>query len=201
MKSVDCLKEEREAELWRQMLAGNSLSFEQLLRSTYNVLYHYGKKFTRDSELVKDSIQDVFLEVWEKRDVLDSGIPPRPYLLASVRRRLFRQAQRHRIMSEEDFSGYPEAGFDVEFSVEHSLIQLEEDRVTADRITFLLNKLPKRQKEAVYLRFYERLDRDEIASIMEIHPQSVSNLLQTAFKWMKTHWKAVISIAVALLFG
>jgi len=183
------------------MLAGDPVSFEQLLQSTYNLLFHYGKKFTKDRELVKDSIQDVFLEVWEKRAVLNGGIPPRAYLLASLRRRLFRLEQRHRIMSPEDFSHGPEIEFDVEFSVEHSLIKLEEDRLTADRITFLLNKLPKRQKEAVYLRFFEQLDRDEIASIMEIHPQSVSNLLQTAFKWMKTHWKVAISIVCALFFG
>jgi len=183
--------------LWHEVLTGNAASFEQLLQSSYDLLFQYGKKFSRDGELVKDCIQDVFLEVWERRSFLSKDIPPKAYLLASLRRRLYRLEQRSKVLPSEDLDSI---GFDIEFSVEYRFIRLEEDRRTAERISLLLNKLPKRQKEAVYLRFYEGLSREEIASVMDIHPQSVSNLLQTAFKWLKSQWKTAISIVCTLFF-
>ncbi|CAG4990426.1 hypothetical protein DYBT9275_00526 [Dyadobacter sp. CECT 9275] len=193
--AVKNLPDDEEILLWHELLTGNVTSFEQLIGRTYDLLFQYGSKFSRDRELIKDSIQDVFLEVWEKRSTLNGNIPPKAYLLASLRRRLHRLGQRNRMVPVEDFSQLP-SGFDIEFSAEYLFIRLEEDKQTASRITCLLNELPKRQKEAVYLKFFHDLDRDEIATIMDIHPQSVSNLLQTAFKWMKNQWKVLISIVL-----
>jgi len=196
---IDNHQENREIALWRELLAGHVGSFEQLIDRTYDLLFQYGNKFSRDRELVKDCIQDIFLEVWEKRNSLNHNIPPRAYLLASLRRRLHRVTQRNRLQPVEDFS--PEGSqFDVEFSAEYQFIQTEQDQQIASRITTLMNELPKRQKEAVYLRFFHDLDREEIAAIMDIHPQSVSNLLQTAFKFLKTQWKAIISVAIFFRF-
>lgn len=188
---------EEEQRLWREMLMGNVTSYEQLINRTYDLLFHYGTKFNGDRELIKDCIQDVFLGIWEKRDVLNPEIPPKPYLLASLRRRLHRLASRLR-MDCMDYFSESDIVFDLEFSAEYRLIESENDRLLASRMTEMLNELPKRQKEAVFLRFYNDMERDEIAMVMDIQPQSVSNLLQEAFKFIKSHWKAIVSLFLAL---
>lgn len=48
-----------------------------------------------------------------------------------------------------------------------------------------LNKLPKRQKEAIYLKYYTGLNAKEIAEIMEINYQSVVNLIHKGIKSLK----------------
>jgi RNA polymerase sigma factor (sigma-70 family) len=189
--------DDEEIYLWQQLLIGNVNAFEKLIDRTYDLLFQYGNKFSRDQELVKDCIQDIFLEVWEKRQRLNNGIPPKAYLVASLRRRMHRLAIRNRITLVEDFGQLP-GDFDVEFSAEYSFIRTEQDHNTAMQITALLNDLPKRQKEAVYLKFFHNLERDEIATVMDIHPQSVSNLLQTAFKLLKSQWKTIISFILML---
>lgn len=189
--------EDEEIYLWQQLLIGNVNAFEKLIDRTYDLLFQYGNKFSRDQELVKDCIQDIFLEVWEKRQRLNNEIPPKAYLIASLRRRMHRLAHRNRMTPVEDFGQLP-GDFDVEFSAEYSFIRTEQDHNTAKQITTLLNELPKRQKEAVYLKFFHNLERDEIATVMDIHPQSVSNLLQTAFKLLKSQWKTVISFILML---
>jgi RNA polymerase sigma factor (sigma-70 family) len=183
--------------LWQDLLGGNIIAFEALIERTYDLLFQYGTKFCRDHELIKDSIQDIFMEIWEKKNQLNTSIPPKAYLLASLRRRLHRLSQRNRLMHVEDF-GQMTPDFTVEFSVEYQFIQDEQYHATASQITSLLNHLPKRQQEAIYLKFFHDLDRDEIAAIMDIHPQSVSNLLQTAFKWLRLKWKTVLSIFLFL---
>lgn len=190
---------EEEQKLWREMLAGDVTAFEHLIDRTYDLLFHYGTKFNSDRELIKDCIQDVFLGVWEKKDALNPEIPPKPYLLASLRRRLHRLASRLR-MDCMDYYTETDIVFDLEFSAEYQLIESENDRLLASRMTEMLNELPKRQKEAVFLRFYNDMEREEIALVMDIQPQSVSNLLQEAFKFIKLHWKAIVSLVLALPF-
>jgi RNA polymerase sigma factor (sigma-70 family) len=68
----------------------------------------------------------------------------------------------------------------VEFSIEHHLIREQTLRETANTFSDLLNKLPKRQKEIIYLRFYQDLEVSEIVEIMEINAQSVYNLIHKA---------------------
>lgn len=197
--SLNAIQEDEVAHLWYLALAGDRSSFQKLLETTYDLMFQYGHKFSKDTELVKDAIQDVFLEILEKRHVLNQDIPPKAYLLASLRRRLHRLGNRQRWL----LSGDPvieSTDFDVEFSAEDCLIQSEYTRSMGEQMASLMNGLPKRQKEVVYLRFFENLERDEIAYMMEIRPQSVSNLLQTAFKWLKTQWKPVISFMLPGLF-
>ncbi|SDG64179.1 RNA polymerase sigma factor, sigma-70 family [Dyadobacter soli] len=190
---------EEEQKLWREMLAGDVTAYEHLIDRTYDLLFHYGTKFNGDRELIKDCIQDVFLGVWEKRNALNPEIPPKPYLLASLRRRLHRLASRLR-MDCMDYYNESDIVFDLEFNAEYQLIESENDRILASRMTEMLNELPKRQKEAVFLRFYNDMEREEIAMVMDIQPQSVSNLLQEAFKFIKSHWKAIVSLVLALPF-
>jgi len=191
-------KEQQEIALWHEMLAGNVASFESLIDVTYDLLFQYGNKFCRDRELIKDCIQDVFLEIWEKKGSLNHNIPPKAYLLASLRRRLHRMMQKNRMLFLDHL--LPDEGFDIAFHAEHQFIQTEHDQQIASRITHMLNGLPKRQREAIYLKFFQDMDRDEIAAIMEIHPQSVSNLLQTAFKFLKTQWRSIVSLFLLLRF-
>ncbi|KQS27128.1 RNA polymerase sigma factor [Dyadobacter sp. Leaf189] len=196
--NVGSLSENEVTQYWKAALAGDRASFRKLLEATYDLMYQYGQKFSRDQELVKDAIQDVFLEVLEKRATLNGDIPPKPYLLASLRRRLHRLGHRSNWLlptGEEH-----ENEFEIEFSSEHYFIISEENRHVAQQITSLMNALPARQKEVVYLRFFQELDRDEIAEIMHIRPQSVSNLLQTAFKWIREQWKTAIPFLLSLLF-
>lgn len=190
---------EEEQKLWREMLTGNVTAYEHLIERTYDLLFHYGTKFNGDRELIKDCIQDVFLGVWEKRNALNPEIPPKPYLLASLRRRLHRLASRLR-MDCMDYYNESDIVFDLEFGADYQLIESENDRLLASRMTEMLNELPKRQKEAVFLRFYNDMEREEIAQVMDIQPQSVSNLLQEAFRFIKSHWKAIVSLVLTLPF-
>ena len=75
--------------------------------------------------------------------------------------------------------------FDVEFSIEHHLIREQTLRETATKFSDALNKLPKREKEIIYLRFYQNLEISEIVEVMEINSQSVYNLLHKALSHLR----------------
>lgn len=175
--------------IWQQFLSGNVTAFEKLMAIHFRTLFHYGCKFSRDQEFVKDSIQDLFMHLWEKRERLNADAAVKPYLMASLRRLMHRSASSKLWVSAGNSENAGEI-FDLEFSVEEQYIDTESTLVRTRQLERLLQELPKRQKEVIYLKFFQELTRDQISEIMAVSPQTVSNLLQIAIKQLKKHWKA-----------
>ncbi|GGH39767.1 RNA polymerase sigma factor [Dyadobacter endophyticus] len=185
--------------LWQDFLAGEVRAFEKLMSDNFRLLFRYGSKFSKDRELVKDSIQDLFMILWEKRDNLSPDAAVKPYLMASLRRLMHRQVSSRTwvggeaLQDEDDY-------FEIEFSVEDDYIRNEATNTRTLQLQKLLNALPRRQKEVVYLKFFQELSRDQIAEVMAVSPQTVSNLLQIAIRHLKAHWKAEFLIFFLLHF-
>ncbi len=196
------LSPEEEKSLWNEFRAGGRVAFEKLLQTHYRGLYHYGAKFSKDGEFVKDCIQELFLELWKNRATLGETSYPRSYLLKSLRRKMYRELYRNRRHAqaeplEEDYH------FDVAFSAEHLLLREEAAKDTAEKMAHLLNLLPRRQKEIVYLRYFQELEVSEITQVMDITPQSVYNLLHKAVSRLRQYWfdETEKSLGLVLLMG
>lgn len=175
--------------VWQKFLTGDVEAFEYLMSSQFRTLFQYGSKFSKDKEFIKDSIQDLFLLLWEKRENLNSNAAVKPYLMASLRRLMHRSIAAKSWVGNESLAE-KEGVFELEFSVEQEYIDQESTLVRARQLEKLLKELPKRQKEVVYLKYFQELNRDQISEIMAISPQTVSNLLQIAIGQLKKHWKA-----------
>jgi RNA polymerase sigma factor (sigma-70 family) len=62
----------------------------------------------------------------------------------------------------------------------------------------LLNDLPGRQKEALYLRYHQGLTVDQIAEILDVNYQSANNLLHRALLHLRKEWKGTIPLDLSL---
>lgn len=168
--------------IWCKFIKGDKLAFNSLMQVYFNVLFCYGCKFSKDQELVKDTIQELFIRIWETRENLSIDVKPKPYLMASLRRAL------HRKIKKEPYKiSYSDLWdninfFDFEISVEQNYIKNEKQMLIAQEMAMKVSLLPKRQKEVVYLKFFMDMGRDDICKVMDIRPQTVSNLLQSALK-------------------
>lgn len=183
---------------WQQLQGGSELGLKKLIEHYFNALQNYGYKFIRDEDFVKDCVQEVFIEVWSRRARISTPESVRAYLLSSVRKRVLREGFRQRINRNDEAADLENDLTFVEFSPEWSVIEQESLAETTQRISDSLNQLPKRQREVIYLRYYQNLDRDEIAEIMGVNPQSVSNLLQAAFKTFRENWTGVLLVTTWL---
>ncbi len=176
----------RNRELWLAFKQGDSEALGQLTNAHYRTLYNYATKFTKDRELIKDCIQDLFLYLWDQRANLQSSPFVTIYLLKSLKYNLLKKLNQEKkwIIDDIDADLAP-----VENSnVESSIIALELFTENEQKVKSILTNLPKRQQEVIFLKFYEALSIDEIAEIMEMNKQSVSNLLQRAMQNLKQHW-------------
>ncbi len=175
---------------WKTFIEGNKTSFGELMKIFYRPLFNYGNKFLKDEELVKDTIQELFIRIWSSKERLSADVNPKAYLFASLRRALYRkiQAQSKTVLLFDGEDGA--LFFDFEVSAEQRMIANEENVRIVKIIAANLSRLPTRQKEVVYLKFFQDLNRDDISRAMSISPQTVSNLLQIALKKLRIEFEA-----------
>src|SRR5690606_16033356 len=113
------------------------------------------------------------------------------YLLKSLRNNIFqymRYQKRFPQMEEKMW----ETSFPDHVTIESSLIENEVVREQIKQLQLQMESLPKREREALYLRYYENMTVAEISEIMLVNPQSVSNFLQKALRKIRHKWIAVI---------
>lgn len=173
------LSKKSDQELWKLLRIGSKVSFQTLYQRHIESLYNFGLKITANQELVKDTLQELFTEIWKKKDSLSEVTHVKVYLIKSLRYKLLRagsNTSKQRTYSfEELFIDIPDIGMvDSEQNIER-IKQLKE----------AINLLPHRQKEVIHLRYFQNLKNEEIADIINVNYQSVSNLLHRALTKLK----------------
>lgn len=185
--------------LWNKLKAGDEKSFSLLFKKYYGDLISYGNSFCRFPERVQDCVQDVFADVWLYRESLQEPNVVKAYLLSSVRKRIARLYERDHVFRKTTTTDSIEFLFD--FSVEKALIDDEETAENVFYLNKLLNDLPPRQKEALFLRYNQGLGVEEIAEMLDVNYQSAKNLLHRGLFKLRKEWKESLSIIALLSSG
>ncbi|MFY0631665.1 MAG: sigma-70 family RNA polymerase sigma factor [Flavobacteriaceae bacterium] len=169
--------------LWYSFIKGDKSAFATLFTTYYESLYSYGLKISGDPVLTKDSLQDFFVYLFQKRNALGKAESVKAYLFISYRRAILKcvKEKRKHTSNANDLSTIVE----FEISAEQLTIKQEITSLKNTVIAKSLNKITPRQREVIYLRYYNNLGIKEIASVMNIEYQSVLNILQKAFTSLK----------------
>jgi len=165
--------------LWESYKKGNRDAFGKLFQLHYPSLYQFGARLTADHDLIEDSIQELFIELWQNKSE-GKIISVKAYLLKALKYKIFRALQKK---SARPSLLADETAF--EFSHEFLLIQEEEKTELHNKMVNVLNRLPPRQKEIIYLKYYQELSYEEVSEIMNINYQASRNLLYQALKALK----------------
>jgi len=180
--------------LWESYRSGDPAAYTMLIKNYFNPLFRYGIRFIDDDDFVKDCIQDVFLSLWNSRANIGPAASVKSYLFKALRMRIFREKSKWGVAEvlDENYT------FMIEFNIENKLIEEQSSEETRLKIINALNLLPKRQKEVLYLRFYESLDHDRIAQVMGVNKQSVYNLLHDAIGHLRKVWFQEVILLLTL---
>lgn len=167
--------------LWAAFINGDDEALNLLYKQFIDVLYAFGLRFTQDHELVKDGIQDLFVDLHKYRKTLSIDVNVKSYLFTSLKRKIFLLLKKK--AKHEDHH------FDLTFSLSDLAENQTEDE---DHLSELLLKLknqlellPGRQKEALYLRFNSELEYEEIALIMNISLGTCRTLVYRGVKQLR----------------
>ena len=188
-----------EMQLWQEFKAGNQPAFDYIFAQYIRLLYSYGHKFTPKAAMVEDCIQDLFIELWEKKHLLSDTNSIKYYLFKSLRRKLTRALEKEKhilgqVALEEDYY------FEIIFSHETQLITNQITEEQHNSLTEALAILSKRQKEVIYLRYFNNLSYEEVASIMGLNLNSTYKIVSKAIHTLKQYLKLPVAILLLLLW-
>lgn len=165
---------ENHYDTWHAFKKGDWEAYTSLYNEYFKPLNNYGYKFTKDTNLIEDAIHDLFVRLWTTRNNLGDPASVKNYLYKSLRNTLLRKIQAAGKFTTIDNQACL-SGFEVSYG--HESVSSIEDRELQTTIKNIINTLPQRQQEIIYLRFYEGLSYDEIADIMSININSAYKLL------------------------
>lgn len=170
-------------ELWVRFLDGDMDVYEQIFRRYYKDLYGYGLKICSRPEIVRDCIQELFVVIWDRRAFLDEVQSIKAYLLASLRRSILKELERQRKYSSQSV----EEGqtVHIQFSPEELIVEDEFRSYRKKALYDALSRLPGRQKEVLYLKYFNGMSYEEIEEILSINYQSIRNHIYRAVKKLK----------------
>jgi RNA polymerase sigma factor (sigma-70 family) len=141
---------------------------------------------TGDRPAAEDIVQDAFLGLYRRWDRLPEMTAPLAYLRVSVMngcRTALRRRSRQGLWPgglggdlDEAASARADGPAGLVKSAEASVLLSEEQRL----IAAALWKLPRRQREAVVLRYYLELSVEETAQVMRVSPGTVKSATHRA---------------------
>lgn len=171
--------------VWNAFRSGDEKALVVIFDRFAKALFNYGKKIVADSHTVKDAIQDLFLELWKNRESLGETDSIKFYLFKSLRRKLVRLKQRSARSIFRKLTGE----HDVEISHAYEFVLISEQMVLEkkQRLMHAFDKLTKRQREAIFLRYFNSLNYDQVADIMNLSRRRVYNLIHEAIQQLRNY--------------
>lgn len=179
--------------LWEAFRDGDEKAFSSIFNSYVQELYKYGVRFSEDSELVKDAIQELFIKLYNNRSNLGSTDNIRFYLFKALKRRLIDElSQSTNTISLSTLS--------LPFDLEHSADDEEEEWETVvkkKKLKSALSQLSSRQREAIYLRYEAEMSLEEIAELLDMNYQSARNLIHRGIDKLR---KTLLLVSLFIFF-
>ncbi len=180
-------------QLWQNILEGDQSAYQQLYFAWFKKFYTYGKKFSLDPLLIEDSIQEVFLLIWNKREKIAQLHSPNSYFFGAFRFILLdklRQAKRITAFNFED---------ETLFLTEQATYDQENDPARVQKLKAALQSLTPRQREVIFLRFYEGLSYEEIANVLNITVKATYKIMARSLGSLKEQLLVSITTLMVLL--
>jgi RNA polymerase sigma-70 factor (ECF subfamily) len=155
-------------------------SFQSLFKDHFTGLCQFASGYIKDSEAAKEIVQDVFVNLWLKRDTIDSSKPVKSYLSTSVRNRCLNYLRDHKKFSS-DLLALENLSHESVYEQPDTLV--ESDLV--DQIDRAIEELPEKCRQIFRLSRYQNLKYQQIADQLQISVKTVETQMSKALQHMR----------------
>lgn len=171
----------------------NRFVFEKLFKELYTTLCHFAYVFTNDYDSAQEIAQDVFINLWQKRETIDPKRSIKSYLFTSAKNRSLNY-----IRDNKKFrSQYLDVDLELEIPVEDKDIFSEKEK--KDRIDRALDKLPQKCREVFELSRFEEMKYKDIAEKLNISIKTVEVHMSKALKILREELRDLMILLLVML--
>lgn len=184
-----------EQEYWQLISEGDKTAFEHVFKTWYQPLCNYGCSVIKDMDEAEEIVQNVFFNIWNKRQSLGITTSIKSYLYRAVHNDCLNRIKHGKVrtMYAEDYRSRMNGGF--EDSV--SLIDAKE---LNKRINEAIDELPEQCGLVFRLSRFEQLKYSEIADQLDISVKTVENHMGKALRILRESLKEYLPTVILLFF-
>ncbi|MFT5264871.1 MAG: RNA polymerase sigma-70 factor (ECF subfamily) [Polaribacter sp.] len=164
---------------WKRMSQGDQLAFDDLFRSHYKYLVTVAYGYTKDFAISKDLAQEVFMDIWKRRE----NIKIQTSLKLFLKRAVINQALTA-IKKSQKITNTTEETFQIAANEEDAQGKIEL-RELKTKLQSLIDSLPKKCKAVFLLSRMENLSHKEIATKLDISTKTIENQITKALKILR----------------
>lgn len=168
----------------------------------YKDLYRYGYKFCGNRQRTEDELQNLFLKIWTDREKLGDVEAVKTYLWTALRRRLIAAAEKRTREQKKTENPASESAFFL--SIEEFIVKGEQKEIQRKHLKKAIDEISPKQREVLYLKFYEGMSYEEIEEIMGVNYQVARNYLYLGLRKLRKRLPeeaaALLSFLLAMLF-
>jgi RNA polymerase sigma factor (sigma-70 family) len=157
-------------DVWFRFRSGDQAAFSEIYEDFIDPLFAYGCKITRDREMVKDCIQDIFIDLQRLQPNLHHPEYIEFYLYKSLRNAIF-----HKIKESKKTNCLPIEEmviFDLQFNIEQDAFELESNSFRVEKLKQILQTLDPQKRELLFLKFSTDLNYVEIGQVLDLNPDT-----------------------------
>jgi RNA polymerase sigma-70 factor, ECF subfamily len=175
--------------------SGDEAAFKELFLLHYAALCGYARKYINDLDQAEEVVQDLFFNLWQKKDQLDITVSIEAYLFRSVRNSCLNLLKHYKIRETYKVANQQaireSEGLTVDTYVENEL---------RDNIEVAIESLPTERKKIFKMNRLEGMNYKEIADVLGISIKTVEAQMSKALKYLREHladyfvWHLVIIV-------
>ncbi|MDX1642220.1 MAG: RNA polymerase sigma-70 factor, partial [Balneolaceae bacterium] len=169
-----------DTDLAKKIRTGNNKAFRELYDRYHVQMYYIAKKYVKSSDLAKDAVQEIFVKLWEKRDLIDETKSIKGFLFIMLRNHVLNMI---RDKKDEIIS--------ISIVRIHNLPtrNLTEDELVYkeyhDIVEKGLKELSDRKREVFELRTLQGHSNSEVADLLNINIRTVKTHFYKSSKFMR----------------
>lgn len=168
---------------WRRIQQDDKTGLADLYAMFASEMMAFGLSIVPDRNLVKDCIQELFIEVWRYRRNGAAVKNVKVYVFKALSNKIKKEWAKEKKRNAKD----QELGANVLYftnELESGIIHIHQEENHNQRLSEAMSKLSPRQMEVIRYLFFENLPNDQIAKLMGINVESVYTL----------SWKAICNL-------
>ena len=171
-----------DAQLLEQVKGSDVEAFRRLFERYQPILFRQVFFQTSETDQAHDIVQQTFISVWEHRRSIRSHLSFLAYILRISRNLIYDAVKHRKIRDRIDVTLPPPAKSELDDPAEALHLA-----VLQEKITSIINDLPRKCREIFLLSRFEGKTNQEIADSLQLSVRTVEHQISNALKVLRKH--------------
>ncbi|PKP19865.1 MAG: RNA polymerase sigma-70 factor [Bacteroidetes bacterium HGW-Bacteroidetes-21] len=180
MPPIFFILENQEKHICERIRQGDQQAFESVFKTYYKYLCAYANQLLTDRDLSEEIVQDLFFQLWQKRNTFDIQTSLKSYLFRATHNSCLNYFKHLKVRDS-----YTQHVLNEKQRIEDSYEEMGNLSELQAAITNAVDKLPPERKKVFMMIRYEERKYKEVAEILGISVKTVENQMGKAMQFLR----------------